>query len=62
MIGPRQRFGCLFLVAAIAILAPIAARAHEARPAYLELKETTPGEFSVLWRTLNSPACGCRSC
>jgi hydrogenase/urease accessory protein HupE len=25
--------------------------AHEARPAYLELKETSPGEFSVLWRT-----------
>lgn len=27
------------------------ARAHEARPAYLEIKETTPGKFSVLWRT-----------
>src|SRR5262249_29259027 len=31
-------------------LAP-AAWAHEARPAYLELKETAPGQFSVLWRT-----------
>lgn len=26
-------------------------RAHEVRPAYLELKETAPGQFSVLWRT-----------
>ncbi len=25
--------------------------AHESRPAYLELKETAPGHFSVLWRT-----------
>jgi hydrogenase/urease accessory protein HupE len=27
------------------------AYAHEVRPAYLELKETAPGEFRVLWRT-----------
>lgn len=27
------------------------ARAHEARPAYLEIKETAPGRFAVLWRT-----------
>jgi len=25
--------------------------AHETRPAYLELKEVAPGQFSVLWRT-----------
>jgi len=25
-------------------------RAHEARPCYLELKETGPGQFEVLWR------------
>lgn len=25
--------------------------AHEARPAYLELKETAPNQYSVLWRT-----------
>jgi hydrogenase/urease accessory protein HupE len=25
--------------------------AHEARPAYLEIKETAPGQFSLLWRT-----------
>ena len=29
----------------------LAARAHEARPAYLEIKETAPGQFAVLWRT-----------
>jgi hydrogenase/urease accessory protein HupE len=28
-----------------------AARAHEARPCYLEITETEPGRFSVLWRT-----------
>jgi len=28
-----------------------AASAHEARPAYLELRETAPGRFDVLWRT-----------
>jgi hydrogenase/urease accessory protein HupE len=25
--------------------------AHESRPAYLEIKETTPGRYDVLWRT-----------
>jgi hydrogenase/urease accessory protein HupE len=28
-----------------------AAQAHESRPAYLEIKETAPGQYSVLWRT-----------
>lgn len=28
-----------------------AALAHESRPAYLELTETGPGQYSVLWRT-----------
>jgi hypothetical protein len=27
------------------------ALAHEARPAYLEIKETSPGRYSLLWRT-----------
>ncbi len=27
------------------------ALAHESRPAYLEIKETTPGRYDVLWRT-----------
>ena len=38
------------LLAAVA-LGPLASFAHEARPAYLEIKETAPGQFSVLWRT-----------
>jgi hypothetical protein len=44
----RLRFAGLlaFLLLALSI-----ASAHEARPAYLEIKETAPGQFSVLWRT-----------
>ena len=33
------------------LLAVPTARAHEARPAYLEIKETSPNQFSLLWRT-----------
>src|SRR5215468_142511 len=33
------------------LLAALAAQAHETRPAYLEITETAPGQFSVLWRT-----------
>jgi hydrogenase/urease accessory protein HupE len=36
---------------ACVLLAASMASAHEARPAYLEIKETTPGQFTVLWRT-----------
>src|SRR5580765_7005014 len=28
-----------------------AAQAHESRPAYLEINETLPGRYDVLWRT-----------
>jgi hydrogenase/urease accessory protein HupE len=35
---------------ACAFVSP-SAQAHEARPAYLEVKEIAPGQFSVLWRT-----------
>ena len=28
-----------------------AAQAHESRPAYLEIKESAPGQYTVLWRT-----------
>jgi hydrogenase/urease accessory protein HupE len=44
----------LWLVAILllaSVLAVPIAQAHEVRPAYLELKETAPGQFSVLWRT-----------
>jgi len=40
----------LYCIAGTIVLAA-SVRAHEARPAYLELKETSPGQFSVLWRT-----------
>jgi HupE/UreJ protein len=45
----RWRCGLGLLPALLAL--PLAARAHESRPAYLELKETAPSQFSVLWRT-----------
>jgi len=38
------------LFIAFALFLPLA-QAHEARPAYLEIKETAPGQFSVLFRT-----------
>ncbi len=40
---------CCVLAMALAALHP--AWAHEARPAYLEINETAPGQYSVLWRT-----------
>lgn len=44
----RALFFCLLL----GVLAQVSgARAHESRPAYLEIKETAPGRFDVLWRT-----------
>ncbi|MGZ6099448.1 MAG: hypothetical protein ACXWLL_13715, partial [Myxococcaceae bacterium] len=33
------------------LLASSVAWSHEARPAYLELKETAPGRFDLRWRT-----------
>jgi hydrogenase/urease accessory protein HupE len=38
-------------VLVISFLFSFPAFAHELRPAYLELREETPGEFSVLWKT-----------
>ncbi|HET9832593.1 MAG TPA: HupE/UreJ family protein [Vicinamibacterales bacterium] len=35
----------------LALLLASSAWAHEARPAYLEIKETAAGQFNVLWRT-----------
>jgi hydrogenase/urease accessory protein HupE len=51
-IASKQR---RFLLVAILLLANLlvvpTTRAHEARPAYLEIKETSPNQFNVLWRT-----------
>ena len=48
MSGSRFRF---LWITAFLLIAVSAASAHEARPAYLEVKETAPGQFNVLWRT-----------
>jgi hypothetical protein len=45
-----MRIACIcFAVALMLSVAP--ASAHEARPAYLEITETKPERYSVLWRT-----------
>ncbi|MCC7325663.1 MAG: HupE/UreJ family protein [Burkholderiales bacterium] len=41
----------LLIVAAILASLPVSAWAHESRPAYLEINETAPGRYDVLWRT-----------
>jgi hydrogenase/urease accessory protein HupE len=41
----------LLLSAFLVFLGVCAAWAHEARPAYLEIKETAPGQYAILWRT-----------
>ena len=50
MIGVRRLSG--FVAAAfLALLAGLpSAGAHESRPAYLEIKEESPGQYAVLWR------------
>ena len=48
MNGARWQLAGLMLAG---LLVAAAAAAHEARPAYLELKETAAGQFSLLWRT-----------
>ena len=50
----RRRHGLWWQLAAqllALLLVPLAASAHESRPAYLAVNETAPGQFSVLWRT-----------
>ena len=52
MIQSAGRIAGYVAVALLVLLAaPPTARAHEARPAYLELKETERGQFSVMWHT-----------
>lgn len=46
----RPLVSVIGLLLALVAIAPVAS-AHEARPAYLEIKETASGQFSVLWRT-----------
>jgi hydrogenase/urease accessory protein HupE len=48
---PSQRIGIFLLVASLGscFVAPTS-QAHETRPAYLEIKETSPNHYDVLWR------------
>jgi hydrogenase/urease accessory protein HupE len=48
--GRRALRSLLLALLGAAALAPHA-RAHDARPAYLQIDETAPGRYSVLWRT-----------
>jgi hydrogenase/urease accessory protein HupE len=51
-VRPRRRALCVGLAVSLGVVALAApARAHEVRPAYLEITETTPGRYAVLWRT-----------
>ena len=47
--SPSRWFSAGLLLTALVFVPTV--WAHEARPAYLEIKETTSGQFSVLWRT-----------
>src|SRR5882724_12211093 len=52
----QGRSGGIFAVAIIGLMLALfsgaaPAAAHESRPAYLEIKETAPGRYAVLWRT-----------
>jgi len=43
---------CWLLTVLVVLLAAIpAAMAHESRPAFLEIQETAPGQYTLLWRT-----------
>jgi hydrogenase/urease accessory protein HupE len=39
------------LLAVGGALVPFAVQAHESRPAYLQITETAPGRYDILWRT-----------
>ena len=51
MASKQRRLWLVAIFLLASLLAVPTARAHEARPAYLEIKETSPNQFSVLWRT-----------
>ncbi len=47
----RMALKLLVLLCLAAACMPPSAEAHESRPAYLQMRETGPGRFDVLWRT-----------
>jgi hypothetical protein len=44
-------FRCIVAALFVLLAALSAAQAHESRPAYLEIKETAPGQYALLFRT-----------
>ena len=46
-----NRLGQFFILLAVVGFRFRLAQAHESRPAYLEINETTAGRYDVLWRT-----------
>ncbi len=45
------RWARFAVAAALVLVGASSVLAHEARPAYLEIKETAPGRYDILWRT-----------
>jgi len=48
---PGSAWRLLTVLLLVALTSSRAALAHESRPAYLEIDESAPGRYSVLWRT-----------
>ena len=48
---PAWRYRLLINLFLAIIAFSAAANAHESRPAYLEIDETAPGRYDVIWRT-----------
>jgi len=51
VIGLRRIVGYAAATLLVLLAGLQTSRAHESRPAYLEIKETTPGQYELLWRT-----------
>lgn len=52
MTHPVRSFCGIFIFLLMAVTGFVTdARAHESRPAYLEIEETAPGQFELRWRT-----------
>lgn len=47
----RRLAACALTLLLVLLVGMPAARAHESRPAYLEVKQSAPGQYTVLWRT-----------
>lgn len=50
MTGRHEAFRVAVSTALLLLVAAATARAHEVRPGFLELRETAPGTYSLLWK------------